>query len=45
MDEMFFNNFIDSAKHALRYDEATGKIYLQINKLGPGDEGWVTIFM
>jgi len=28
-----------SSKHALRYDEVSGKIYLQINKLGPGDEG------
>lgn len=28
-----------SAKHSLRYDEMTGKIFLQINQLGPGDEG------
>lgn len=28
-----------SSKHALRYDDVSGKIYLQINKLGPGDEG------
>jgi hypothetical protein len=39
-DESFI--CVASSKHALRYDEMSGKIYLQINKLGPGDEGEYT---